>query len=1232
VMLPETGGCRSAVALLSCSATHPRCSSPTSKVCSSLCEQIMSSCGSDPVAMAVVQSILTPMALSSDCSNSGMYSNASTCIDGTDGTTTSPKISPLPSLPSTSPTSPLPPSAASRSLLSFSSISPSIPRCEAYRGSVCHGLLGAGSGEDGVYIPAGYTQELVESRIELGYRWTWNLAPLANGCQLALARFICNQAFMPCSYAQPLGPGTPKTVLPRALCRRHCLDFESRCSAVGLFVLMEQLRPNCTSIGSETSTLFPPKRDCTGAIIERSNQPDFPINETTFQPGLTSRCNDYATNSTGGALSDSLMQASVTQVCPHPLVVPTNPDTDQRVLGGPCANPCPTLMFNSEQYHRADMIILVTSCFSFVLGWWTLLSWLLDKSKRSQFAIVSFLFCSVCLSCFLLIEVIVWVAGGGRVGGGGPDGGVVGNHLASAGCATNTDMSDLSTVHLSKQSMWVTALGTIQIYNVECMVAWWALNSVDLFMKVVLNSQIVYPSRAWYIKRYIFFAIGFGLPLIVASLSVALGISGTGGLGVGFAAVHTSTSPDRSSVDGILDWPVFYLPIILACFIGLITWSATMATFIRSARRTAAATHVAQRRLKAYNNSTASVSTATAPTPAATVGVSGMAVAPPSTSREPQQKKDSSIVVQSDSSTSPIASPSGGTALVLSPSTASPSSKPNSKAKSSTSRGTTAASRGCGHYQRAIIFLFICFTCFLIIFGFRSYAEVETDPWVHAIHDWLNCVLVEEPFRHSQGDRSFQCPQRTEDRPLDAPNEALWLLFQLVIPMLGTVSFILYGTTRDNILCKRIRRRLRAASAGQTAAVRRDHRQDKRPDMHRTKCPIVRRVHHPGHPSLTKSHGTPNSQSRTITDVSPCTRNDRLAQRQDNNATGGSSPTLGAMSTPSQPKRPLTSLLPTVSETTHMYGGSIGEDAGLLLDSPQLGARFIDVQSSDELLETEDIELTVRTQVQSQGVCATSSNIGSDNVDVMEPTQTQRQHPTSMAIAVGDAALMERAIEVETDSGQLLPDSTLIGRSSAASSTATEQVESPATIGNNDGNTNTGFDTAPISPASELAFPSPTTCTNSGNDPEAALERIRASSRALLLLHDDVISPSGSSAVHPALTPPADSDDIHGSASSNFQRQPSPPALAPPPAPNRPPPPVPSTAAMSQVAVSVPSPSATTSSSPPPPPLPRRSPPPVPTDVVTTPSVASASQKPESVSPRPPPLPRRTPPPPPTLD
>jgi hypothetical protein len=238
-------------------------------------------------------------------------------------------------------------------------------------------------------------------------------------------------------------------------------------------------------------------------------------------------------------------------------------------------------------------------------------------------------------------------------------------------------------------------------------VYWWCLNSVDLFMKVVLGSRVVYPTRQWYMKEIIFCSIGCGLPLLISALCLAYNMTGGSGLGVGFLSVHTTTDPNASEMETILDWPIFYLPVVLCCAVGIVCWSATMWTFIRSTQSTASS-----------------------------------------------------------------ASGAGG-------------------------------NRGLSHYSRAIVFLVVCFAVFAITFSFRGYAEANSTIWSDSAAEWVTCLIVQRPLALSQGGE-FDCG----DRPKEAPNEGPWMLFQAAISGLGCISFIVYGTTRDNLLLSGIAEKL----------------------------------------------------------------------------------------------------------------------------------------------------------------------------------------------------------------------------------------------------------------------------------------------------------------------------------------------------------------------------------------------------------------------------------------
>jgi hypothetical protein len=423
--------CRSAVAVFTCVLSHPRCSAPSIPPCANTCSSVSDHCGS---SAPTVYAILAAQGFPVDCAARPFDQTNSypSCNPGPDTLAIHVHGTALPSSPDN---------------ITAAIVRPAVPSGEIYTGSVCATILGPNAT---IYIPFGFAQEAMERFVQVKYAWLFNLAPRAHGCNTLFAQFICAQAFLPCTHLHPLGSAGPSTVLPRPLCQGRCEEFVESCTAAGLFKGLPQLKPNCTSRGS----LFPATKDCAGTIIAPSGGDDFPRQFADFGAGFRSRCNDYVTDQ-DGVVRNLTFTPHATASCPTPLVVPDNSESIHSIGGGLCATPCPILIISDAMYSRADIVLIVVVIASFVLSFFTLMSWLTDPHKRSQHYIVFFILFTLLLAFWQLVQIIVWWRTSDLP------------HLANTFCADNTDIVDREHFWTNSLSTFGVIVAAIQIYNIH---------------------------------------------------------------------------------------------------------------------------------------------------------------------------------------------------------------------------------------------------------------------------------------------------------------------------------------------------------------------------------------------------------------------------------------------------------------------------------------------------------------------------------------------------------------------------------------------------------------------------------------------------------------------------------------------------------------------------------------------------------------------------------------------
>jgi len=411
-----------------------------------------------------------------------------------------------------------------------------VARCEQYAGAVCSDVLKGSS----VYVSPDKPQFAVESR----------LAPLAAAlpsapltCLPKLLDFLCSTAFPTCVEVD-VGPPfsamfTHPPPFPSLPCRSLCQSFVADCGSFwSAFKLGAVLPlPNCSSVGS---TFVPPVVACGRTL--NAGAVDFPVESSQFLPSppISTVCNPGALE-----LNRTNSQALLAAVqCPDPLVRPESPASTQTltelVLPGAvssCATPCVSFFFTESQWVSTEVAFTVICVLSLLANTFVLLTWTLFAEKRKQ-KFVQYFIGNVWGVSFAMVMGIVSMATSGY-------------RLRDITCFDNANTNQQQ---LTSGALVCVTQGVVIFWCVHSGVAWWTLQAVDLFQKIVQNRRFNYstPAGIWRIR--IFHLFGFGWPTLMLVVALALGVIGGSGT-VPYCLFVEDSFPN--------EWFLFYGPILL---------------------------------------------------------------------------------------------------------------------------------------------------------------------------------------------------------------------------------------------------------------------------------------------------------------------------------------------------------------------------------------------------------------------------------------------------------------------------------------------------------------------------------------------------------------------------------------------------------------------------------------------------------------------------------------------
>jgi len=240
--------------------------------------------------------------------------------------------------------------------------------------------------------------------------------------------------------------------------------------------------------------------------------------------------------------------------CFPPLVEPNGPgDT---IGDSSCALPCPNLLWDKGQYENDDVTMLVLSCFALVTSSLMVGTYAAFKKTRKKLATVYFTFCIWLVSLCLFFTV--------TVKNDLNDNGI----FAGMQCENNTKM------RYSGYCVFQAICMTFGGFGAVC---WWCIQGVDLFLQLVFNAGKWTEQRKFY-QNVVYYAWGWGYPLIVVIISGALGKLGNQANGIPYCFI----------IDSDLSYGIFYGPIAAMCVVGCSSMIAIIVIIFRSSEASGA--------------------------------------------------------------------------------------------------------------------------------------------------------------------------------------------------------------------------------------------------------------------------------------------------------------------------------------------------------------------------------------------------------------------------------------------------------------------------------------------------------------------------------------------------------------------------------------------------------------------------------------------------------------------
>lgn len=472
------------------------------------------------------------------------------------------------------------------------------PQCSEYTGELCEGML-----THYYHDPTNKLFQEVE-RNEGLLRAIYRLAPRPQ-CLSSFARFVCSRYVMSCTEVPVTlsdlagNLHVVKYALPvlanSNVCQKYqtdCADFRGRLSATAkefvaalppsmgssfkVSTLLNFIEPNC-----DTTAPVGAQYECDSTTYSGMYkyfpeglyyQMDLGITTATIK----TQNFDYDTQYDQSTLLPFTPPIS----CPAPLVVwePGVSAMSSQLLGGSCAQPCPSMLFSQHDYKTISTLAIILCTISILASAFLLISYLCFKEIRQGNYFLQFLACIVVITFAFAIGVYIRFD---------PS-----TSIQQKYCKNNTDLGTQT------ENPGCTIQAFLVQFAFLSLSAFFASSGFDLFLKIVLTVEIRPNTQYDYLLSLAYYFWGWTVPLTLTVVAAATESLGPGDLGVFFCFVHGRNN-------GTVPWATAYLPIMIQLFIGCISLSTTIFQLVKLAKRQQADDYERQLRDHNYRPSTA---------------------------------------------------------------------------------------------------------------------------------------------------------------------------------------------------------------------------------------------------------------------------------------------------------------------------------------------------------------------------------------------------------------------------------------------------------------------------------------------------------------------------------------------------------------------------------------------------------------------------------------------------
>lgn len=449
-----------------------------------------------------------------------------------------------------------------------SAFTASVASCVEHKSVACQGVV-----KELAYLPPGFTNDAI-SRSTDQLQYLFSLSSITYGCDIAQATYICGDLMPSCQMVNVYGDRTVPA--PRRPCQSVCTNYLTACDS--FFLDFEQiadpLLPVCSSTAMMEYTCpnqsVPVKRGIAKFPTQRSILHSYTRQSDGSQGEVTSTCINFSDPDFPSVVGSDVKSLNV--LCPYPLVVPEDNGSNEfvaRIFDSHCSPGCPMGMWTLDEYQVFDNVAIAGILISLIFSVFLSITWFCFDIRRQNMYVTYMTYVISVMYIFIFAMYIKnWVQGH--------------SSGAHALCRTNFieyQMGDNG----GSETAYCVFNAAIVVYCVSSIVAWWLVQTIAVFSKVVLERKVVPGSRQDTIQNVVFHFIGFGLPAICVIGMIAAGAIGGYSSGLSWCFFSQGRYDKNFSTDYSL--ALFFVPIMVYTGLGTICMGGVMAKLAWISRR-----------------------------------------------------------------------------------------------------------------------------------------------------------------------------------------------------------------------------------------------------------------------------------------------------------------------------------------------------------------------------------------------------------------------------------------------------------------------------------------------------------------------------------------------------------------------------------------------------------------------------------------------------------------------